>query len=71
MCNRLFEYLTANGVLYKKQFSFQKGYFTEQAIFQLTDQINNDLEKKHFTLSKFIDLAKAFDTVIIKFYLKS
>ena len=63
MYNRLLTYLTANEVLYKKQFDFQKGHFTEHAIMQLTDQINNSFEKNHFTLGVFVDISKAFDTV--------
>ena len=39
----------------KKQFGFQKGHSTEQAIIQLIDHINNSFEKNHFK--------KAFDTV--------
>ena len=63
MYNRLFKYLTANEILHKKQFGFQKGHSTEHAIIQLIDQINNSFEKNHFTLGIFIDLSKAFDTV--------
>ena len=43
--NRLFKYLTTHEILYKKQFGFQKGHSTENAIMQLTDQINNSFEK--------------------------
>ena len=63
MYNRLFKYLTNNKVLYKKQFGFQEGHYTEHAIMQLIDNINNSFEKNHFTLGVFIDLSKAFDTV--------
>ena len=63
MYNWLFKYLTANEILYKKQFGFQKGESTEHAIIQLIDQINNSFEKSNFTLGIFIDLSKAFDTV--------
>ena len=63
MYNRLFNYLTTNEILHKKQFGFQKGHSTEHAIIQLIDQINNSFEKNHFTLGIFIDLSKAFDTV--------
>ena len=60
--------MTENSVLDKKQFVFQKGYFTEQAIFQLIDQINNDSAKTR--LSIFVDLAKAFNIVDHKILLR-
>ena len=46
MYNRLSKYLAINEILYKKHFGFQKGYSTEHAIIQLTDQIDNSFEKK-------------------------
>ena len=63
MYNRLFKYLTTNEILYKKQFGFQEGHSTEHSIMQLIDNINKSFEKNHFTLSVFIDLSQAFDTV--------
>ena len=50
-----FLYLTTNGILYKNQFRFEEGHTTEDAIIQLTDQINNIFEKNLFTLGIFID----------------
>ena len=35
--NRLFNYLTANEILYKKQFGFREGHSTEHAIIQVID----------------------------------
>ena len=32
MYNRLFKYLTANEILYKKQFDFREGHSTEHAV---------------------------------------
>ena len=61
--NRLFKYLIANEIYYKKQFGCREGHSSEHAIIQLIDQIKNSFEKKHFTLAVFIDLSKAFDTV--------
>ena len=63
MYNRLLSYLTANEILHKRQFGFQKGHSTEQAIIQLTNQMNDSFEKNHFTLGAFIDLSEAFNTV--------
>ena len=64
MYNRLFKHLNDNGILYKKQFGFQEKHSTEHAILHLVDQINNSFEKKIYTLGIFIDLSKAFDTVV-------
>ena len=61
--NQLYEHLINNNILYKKRFGFQENHSPEHAIIQFTDQINNSLESKHFTLGNFIDLSKAFDTV--------
>ena len=52
-----------NDVLYKKQFGFQEAYPTEDAIIQLTDQINSSFEKTHFTSGIFINLSKPFHFV--------
>ena len=49
MYNRLYKYLTDNGMLYKKQFGFQEGHSTEHAIVQLVDQIRNSFESKQYT----------------------
>ena len=63
MYNRLYKYLTDNSILYKKQFGFQEGHFTEHLIVQLVDQIRNSVESKQYTLGVFVDYSKAFDTV--------
>ena len=63
MYNRVFEYLIENYLLYKKQFGFQKGHSTSNAILQLANQITNNFDQNKFTLGEFIELSKAFDTV--------
>ena len=61
--NCLYNYLTDNSMLYKKQFGFQEVHSTEHAIVPLVDQIRNSFEGKQYTLGVFVDLPKAFDTV--------
>ena len=63
MYNRLYKCLKENNILYEKQFGFQSGYSTNDAIVQLVDKIFDSFEKEQFTLGVFIDLSKAFDTV--------
>ena len=38
MYNRLYKYLKENNILYEKQFGFQSGYSTNDAIVQLVDK---------------------------------
>ena len=63
MYNRLYKYLTDSSILYKKQFGFQEGHFTEHIIVQLVDQIRNSFDSKQYNLDIFIELSKIFDTV--------
>ena len=63
MYNRLYKYLKENNILYEKQFGFQGGYSTSDAIVQLVGKIFDSFEKDQFTLGVFIDLPNAFDTV--------
>ena len=63
MYNRLYDFITKNNILYKKQFGFQANHSTDHAIIQLVDQICDSFNNNKFTLGVFIDLSKAFDTV--------
>ena len=63
MYNRVYNHLDCKGLLYEKQFGFQRNNSTEHAILQLTRGITSSFEKGEYTLAVFIDLSKAFDTV--------
>ena len=63
MYNRLYKYLKENNILYEKQFGFQEGCSTSDAIVLLVDKIFDSFEKEQFTLGVFIDFSKAFDTI--------
>lgn len=67
---RLIDFLERNNLLYEKQFGFRSGKCTEDAVFQLINQINNNLNTNKKSLTVFIDLAKAFDTVSHKNLIK-
>ena len=55
--------------MYKYQFGLRKGYSTEQAILEITDNLKLATDKGQITCGLFLDLSKAFDTVkiIIKY----
>ena len=49
--------------MYKYQFEFGKGYSTEQAILEITDNLKLATDKGQITYGLILDLSKAFDTV--------
>ena len=49
--------------MYKYQFGFRKGYSTEQAILEITDNLKLATDKGQITCGLILDLSKAFDTV--------
>ena len=61
--NRVYHHLHSKGVLYEKQFGFQRKNSTEHVILQLTRDIIDSFEKGECTLGVFIHLSKAFDIV--------
>ena len=63
MCNRLYEYLIKNNLLFHKQFGFRKGHSTEHTLIELVNRIYNSFNENQYTSGVFIDLSKAFDTV--------
>ena len=63
MYNRVYNHLDSKGLLYEKQFGFQRNNSTEYAILQLTRDITSSFAKGEYILGVFIDLSKAFDTV--------
>ena len=63
MYNRVYNHLGSKGLLYKKQFGFQRNNSAEHAILQLTRGVTSSFEKGEYTLGVFIDLSKAFNTV--------
>ena len=57
MYNSLYNYLNENEILNNKQFGFRAGHSTEDAILELTDQVNNAFDNNNFVLGVFIDLS--------------
>ena len=63
MYNGVYNHLDSKGLIYEKQFGFQRSNSTEHVILQLTRDITSSFEKEEYILGVFIDLSKAFDTV--------
>ena len=61
MYNRVYNHLDSKGLLYEKQFDFQRSNSTEHAILQLTTDITGSFEKMEHTHGVFRDLSKTFD----------
>ena len=53
--NCFYKYLKENSIIYEKQFDFQSGHSTNDAMVQLVDKIFDFFEKKQLTLGVFID----------------
>ena len=56
--NQLYSFIDKHQILYKYQFGFRKGYFTEQAILEITDNLKLATDKGQITCGLFLDLSK-------------
>ena len=63
MYNRVYNYLNDNNLLFRKQFGFRKGHFTDHTLIKLIDSIYDSFNENKYTLGVFIDLSKGFDTI--------
>ena len=61
---QLYEFLSANKLLTPNQFGFLSILSTATALAHFTDNILQRLDKGGFTGAVFLDLSKAFDTVV-------
>ena len=65
MANKLMNYMESNNLFYQHQYGFRPKHSTIHPIIHLLNKIaeENDNTTKDLTLSVFIDLSKAFDTI--------
>ncbi len=60
---RLYGYLVKHHTLYESQYGFRESRSTTNAISELNSHILENFDKRKMTLSVFLDLSKAFDTI--------
>ena len=60
---RVYDFLHHNGSLYQSQYSFRSNHSTDNAVAELIGDVLKNLENKKHTLTIFLDLSKAFDTL--------
>ena len=58
-------------LLHSQNFGFQKGRSIKHIFSQLVDRIYKSFENGNDTVGIFVNLSKAFDTVIIQYFCKS
>ena len=62
MYNRLYDFVNRS-ILTNAQYGFRRGRSTELALTSFTKDILEAFDRRHYSLSIFLDLSKAFDTV--------
>ena len=63
MHKRLYHFLELHNVLFENQFGFRKNNSTSYALMEITEHIEESIDKGKFGCGIYIDLRKAFDTV--------
>ena len=59
----LFNFLNTNNALFSSQYEFRKNHSTINAVTKLVSHVIKAMNRKENTISVFLDLSKAFDTV--------
>ena len=68
--NQVYEYFTNNELFYNSQYGFRKLHSTEYASLELVDRISQYLDNGKLTVTVYLDLSKAFDTINHEILLK-
>ena len=61
--NQVYAYFDRNELLYTSQYGFRKLHSTELASLELVDRVRLDMDSGKMSLSIFLDISKAFDTL--------
>ena len=60
---RLYTFLNSHNIFYASQYGFRPNHSTINAITEFTSYAMSSLDKQEHSLSVFLDLSKAFDTI--------
>ena len=63
MYSRIYNFLESTGQLHSSQYGFRKGHSCEHAVGKLLSEVIKSKQEGLYTLSMFLDLSKAFDTL--------
>ena len=61
--SRLLDFFEKYKILAPKQYGFRQKKYSEMAVFELVNLINNQINGQSKCFAVYLDLAKAFDTV--------
>ena len=61
---RLMKFIDKNKILSRSHYEFRENKFTELAIIELTNKISRAIVQGQYTIAVFLDLFKAFDTIL-------
>ena len=64
MCKRMKLFIEKMNILSPSQYGFRQGHSTEHAILDIINAIQSNMDRGEFSCGVFIDLKKAFDTVL-------
>ena len=65
MYHRLYSYLEELKILHPLQFGFREKCSTTHAVICITESIRQSIDDNEFGCGIFIDLKKAFDTILL------
>ena len=68
--DQLYDYFQNNHLFYSSQYGFRKLQSTEFAALELIDKTLKDIDERNISLAIFMDLSKAFDTLVHQILLK-
>ena len=61
--DQLYEYFSKNGLIYDSQYGFRQLHSTELASLEITDRLVQNMDEGKISLTVYLDLSKAFDTL--------